>query len=180
MVVLARLTRRIQALVPGDFLTDNGIVPVRTRGKNPRNLGFLNVGLQGKDAADLQKGLDALLQFSAKFMQLTPIEAFPDGPAISIVIPEEETVGSLAQHLVMLGKATVLSFSQKVPRHIGFGHAVLVANIAMSQLLLTGGARVTNEADVVQVGLYAAEDSKRATVHEGIDGISGLQKMYNI
>ena len=68
----------------------------------------------------------------------------------------------------MQGKATVLAFSHKVPRHIGFGHAVLIANVYVQQLLLNGGARVTNEADVVQVGLYAAEDSKRVTVHEGI------------
>ena len=168
LVVLARLTRRIQDLVPSNYLTDNGIVPLRTRGKSPRNLGFLNVGLQGKDAQELQKGMDALLQFSGQFLQLTPIEAFPDGNAISIVIPEEETVGSLAQYLVIQGKATVLSFSNKVPRHIGFGHAVLVANLSVSQLLVNGGARVSNEADVVQVGLHAAEDSVKVTVHDGI------------
>ena len=137
-------------------------------GKNPRNLGFINVGLQGKDAADLQKAQDLLLQFSEKFLQLTPVERFPDGPAISIVVPEEETVGALAQYLVMQGQATVISFSQKVPRHIGFGHAVLVANISIQQLLLNGGARVTNLADVVQVGVHAAESSIKATVHEGI------------
>ena len=89
LVVLARLTRRIQDMVPGNLLTDHGIVPLRTRGKSPRNLGFLNVGLQGKDQLELQLGMDALLQFTGQFMQLTPIEAFPDGPAISVVVPGE-------------------------------------------------------------------------------------------
>ena len=159
LVVLARVTRRIQALVPAANLVDNGIVPMRTRGKNARNLGFINVGLQGKDAADLQQAQDSLLQFSEKFMLLTPIDQFPDGPTISVVVSEEESVGSVAQYLVMQGKATALAFSTKVPRHIGFGHAVLVANISVKQLLLNGGARVTNEADVVMLGLQAGGDS---------------------
>ena len=48
LVVLARLTRRIQALVPAGNLADNGIVSLRTRGKNQRNLGFINVGLHAR------------------------------------------------------------------------------------------------------------------------------------
>ena len=96
LVVLARITRRIQALVPAGNLADNGVVPMRTRGKNPRNLGFINVGLQGIDAAGLQKAQDLLLQFSEKFMQLTPVERFPDGPAVSIVVPEEAASAGVA------------------------------------------------------------------------------------
>ena len=113
LVVLARLTRRIQALVPAGSLVDNGIGPLHTRGKNQRNLGFLNVGLQGSDAAELQRAQDSLLQFADRFMLLTPVDQFPDGPAISIVVSEEETVGSVAQFLVMQGTATVLGFQAR-------------------------------------------------------------------
>ena len=148
MVVLARLTARVKALVPAAHLVDNSIVPMRTRGKSPQNLGFLNVTLQGKDGMELQAVLNSLLQFSEKFTRLASIDSFPAGAAISIVVSEEARVGPLAKYLVIQGEATALAYSNRVPRHIGFGHCVLVANISLKQLLLKGGAQVHNEADV--------------------------------
>ena len=45
---------------------------------------------------------------------------------------------------------------------------MLVVNLSVQQLLLNGGVQVTNLADVVQVGIHAAENSVKATVHEGV------------
>ena len=50
------------------------------------------------------------------------------GPAISIIVSEEDTVGPLAQFLVGTVGVKIISYSRKVPRHVGFGHSVVVAN----------------------------------------------------
>ena len=50
LCISARVIARVTAAMPKEALVTNGIVPVRTRGKNPRNLGFFEVGLQAKDA----------------------------------------------------------------------------------------------------------------------------------
>ena len=57
-----------------------------------------------------------------------------------------------------------MSYSTKVPRYIGFGHCVLVANTTKAALAAVGGARVTNVEDVMQIGLTAAENSEKATI----------------
>ena len=117
MIVLARLTARVKALVPAAHLVDNSIVPMRTRGKSPQNLGFLNVTLQGKDGMELQAVLNSLLQFSEKFTRLASIDSFPAGAAISIVVSEEARVGPLAKYLVIQAEATALAYSSGAAAH---------------------------------------------------------------
>ena len=118
----------------------------------------------------MQQYVAKLLKPEHHLLQVLPIGHFPAGPAVSIIVSEEDTVGALAEFLVNTAGVKAISYSRKVPRHVGFGHCVVVANTTLTALVAVGGPRVTNVEDVVQVGLTAAEDSVRATctVYEGI------------
>ena len=63
----ARIIARVTAAMPQEALVVNGIVPVRTRGKNPRNLGVFEVGLQAKDAVLMTAYIWAIIQPCAAF-----------------------------------------------------------------------------------------------------------------
>ena len=168
LVVMARVTTRVTAMLPKEALAPNGIVPMRTRGKNQRNLGFFDVSLQAKDATLMTAAVGQLFSPAQHCMQILPVEAFPDGPAISIIVSEEHAVGELCEFLVATAGVKAISYSKKVPRHVGFGHCVLVANTTKAALAAVGGARVTNVEDVMQVGLTAAENSEKATIYDGV------------
>ena len=45
LVVTARVTARIKAFMPAVALVPSAVVPMRTRGKQQRSLGFFDVGL---------------------------------------------------------------------------------------------------------------------------------------
>ena len=168
LVTIARVTARVKAFMPAEALVTSPVTPLRTRGKQQRNLGFFEVGLQAKDATLMKQYTEQLLKPEHHFLQVLPIGDFPTGPAVSIVVSEEDMLGALAQFMVDVAGVRALSYSRKVPRHMGFGHCILVVNTTLTALLAVGGPRVTNVQDVVQVGLSGAEDAVRATIYAGI------------
>ena len=132
----------------------NPVTPLRTRGKQQRSLGFFEIGLQAKDVKLMQQYVlyvAKLLKPEHHLLQVLPIGHFPAGPAVSIIVSEEDTVGALAEFLVNTAGVKAISYSRKVPRHVGFGHCVVVANTTLTALVAVGGPRVTNVEDVVQV-----------------------------
>ena len=77
----------------------NPVTPLRTRGKQQRSLGFFEIGLQAKDVKLMQQYVAKLLKPEHHLLQVLPIGHFPAGPAVSIIVSEEDTVGALAEFL---------------------------------------------------------------------------------
>ena len=168
LLTLTRVTNRVKAALPARALASNAVVPLRTRGQHQTNLGIFEINMNATGADDIDAFKAELLSSSNGFIECVAIEKFPLGPAVSMVVSEEDAVGPLMEHLVVTIGSTVLSYSKKVPRHIGFGHCVVVANVSLSDVVTKGGARVLVENDTHTVGLTGDEAATRVTLQEGV------------
>ena len=101
--VIARAMARVRSVLPAEALVAGGevISPVRTRGKTRRNLGCWELRLRAATLAEMSSFKERLAKDGWRVMPTgAQMNEVDDAHCLSIVVPEESRVGSLAACLV--------------------------------------------------------------------------------